>query len=192
MAFGARLRRIDFDGARASRLDFGETQVALGPSDRLVLAVPPWTATELLPDLIAPNEFCAILNAHYRIAPPKGQPLLLGLVGSLSEWLFAFEDRLSVTISGADRLMDEPREDLAARIWAEVAEVTGLPAELPPWQIVKEKRATFAATPAQEKRRPGPRTRWDNLLLAGDWTATGLPATIEGAIRSGFRAATLA
>ncbi len=190
VAFGARLRRIDFDGARASRLDFGETQVALGSSDRIVLAVPPWTATELLPDLIAPNEFCAILNAHYKIAPPKGQPLLLGLVGSLSEWLFAFEDRLSVTISGADRVMDEPREDLAARIWAEVAKVTGLPAELPPWQIVKEKRATFAATPAQEKRRPGPRTRWDNLLLAGDWTATGLPATIEGAIRSGFRAAT--
>jgi hydroxysqualene dehydroxylase len=190
VAFGARLRRIDFDGARASRLDFGETQVALGSSDRVVLAVPPWTATELLPDFIAPNEFCAILNAHYKIAPPKGQPLLLGLVGSLSEWLFAFEDRLSVTISGADRLMDEPREDLAARIWAEVAKVTGLPAELPPWQIVKEKRATFAATPAQEKRRPGPRTRWDNLLLAGDWTATGLPATIEGAIRSGFRAAT--
>jgi hydroxysqualene dehydroxylase len=88
--------------------------------------------------------------------------------------------------------MDEPREDLAARIWAEVATVTGLPATLPPWQIVKEKRATFAATPAQEKRRPGPGTRWDNLLLAGDWTATGLPATIEGAIRSGFRAATLA
>ncbi len=191
-AFGARLRGVDFDGARASRLDFGETQIALGPSDRVVLAVPPWAATELVPGLVAPNEFRAILNAHYKIAPPTGQPLLVGMVGSLSEWLFAFEDRLSVTISGADRLMDEPREDLAARIWAEVAKVTGLPAALPPWQIVKEKRATFAATPAQEKRRPGARTGWDNLFLAGDWTATGLPATIEGAIRSGFRAATLA
>jgi squalene-associated FAD-dependent desaturase len=192
VAFGARLRRIDFDGARATRLDFGETQSALGPRDRVVLAVPPWAAAELVPDLVAPNEFRAILNAHYKVAPPAGQPLLLGLVGSLSEWLFAFEDRMSVTISGADRLMDEPREELAARVWAEVAKVTGLPAALPPWQIVKEKRATFAATPAQEKRRPGARTRWNNLLLAGDWTATGLPATIEGAIRSGFRAATLA
>jgi hydroxysqualene dehydroxylase len=191
-AFGARLRGVDFDGARASRLDFGETQVTLGPSDCVVLAVPPWTASEIVPGLVAPNEFRAILNAHYKIAPPTGQPLLLGMVGSLSEWLFAFEDRLSVTISGADRLMDEPREELAARIWAEVAQVTGLPPALPPWQIVKEKRATFAATPAQEKRRPEARTPWDNLLLAGDWTATGLPATIEGAIRSGFRAATLA
>ncbi|PPC89912.1 MAG: hypothetical protein CTY36_15305, partial [Methylocystis sp.] len=73
-----------------------------------------------------------------------------------------------------------------------VSAATGLPAALPPWQIVKEKRATFAATPAQEKRRPDAKTRWDNLWLAGDWTHTGLPATIEGSIRSGDRAAELA
>ena len=54
---------------------------------------------------------------------------------------------------------------------------------------MKERRATFAATPEQERRRPVAATRWSNLLLAGDWTATGLPATIEGAIRSGDTAA---
>jgi uncharacterized protein with NAD-binding domain and iron-sulfur cluster len=52
-----------------------------------------------------------------------------------------------------------------------------------------ERRATFAATPEQDARRPGARTRYRNLLLAGDWTNTGLPATIESAIRSGHRAA---
>jgi uncharacterized protein with NAD-binding domain and iron-sulfur cluster len=57
--------------------------------------------------------------------------------------------------------------------------------------VVKEKRATFAATPAQLARRPGPRTPLGNLVLAGDYTATGLPATIEGAIRSGATAASL-
>ncbi len=50
---------------------------------------------------------------------------------------------------------------------------------------MKEKRATFAATAAQERRRPAARTALSNLVLAGDWTATGLPATIEGAIKSG-------
>jgi uncharacterized protein with NAD-binding domain and iron-sulfur cluster len=69
--------------------------------------------------------------------------------------------------------------------------VTGLSVSLPPWQIVRERRATFAATPAQDGKRPGGRTQWRNLVLAGDWTDTGLPATIEGAIRSGNYAADL-
>jgi uncharacterized protein with NAD-binding domain and iron-sulfur cluster len=60
---------------------------------------------------------------------------------------------------------------------------------MPPVQIVKERRATFASSPAQLARRPSAATRWPNLTLAGDWIATGLPATIEGAIRSGFIAA---
>jgi hydroxysqualene dehydroxylase len=61
--------------------------------------------------------------------------------------------------------------------------------DLPRWQIVRERRATFAATPEQDALRPSTRTDWKNLFLAGDWTATGLPATIEGAIRSGYAAA---
>lgn len=192
LRYGARLRGIEFSQDRATALNFGEHRVELGENDRLVLAVPPWAAQELTPGLEAPDEFRGIVNAHFKIAPPKDQPLLIGMIGSLSEWLFAFGDRLSVTISGADRLMDEPRESLAERIWAEVAAATGLPADLPPWQIVKEKRATFAATPRQQARRPGAKTRWRNLFLAGDWTATGLPATIEGAIGSGYKAAELA
>jgi uncharacterized protein with NAD-binding domain and iron-sulfur cluster len=63
---------------------------------------------------------------------------------------------------------------------------------MPAWQIVKEKRATFAATPQQDARRPQARTSWRNLFLAGDWVQTGLPATIEGALRSGQSAAALA
>ncbi len=190
--FGARLRGIDFSNDCASHLHFGDEALELGKADGLVLALPPWAASGIVPGLVAPDEFRAILNAHFKIAPPKGQPLLLGMVGSLSEWLFAFENRLSVTISGADRLMDEPREGLAQRIWTEVAGATGLPSDLPRWQIVKEKRATFAATPRQQERRPDARTEWSNLWLAGDWTDTGLPATIEGSIRSGYKAAALA
>jgi len=105
------------------------------------------------------------------------------------EWLFAFPQRLSVTISGADRLVDVPREELAETIWRDVCEVAGLQAGLPPWQIVRERRATFEATPEQNALRPGPITDRKNLFLAGDWTDTGLPATIEGSVRSGNRAA---
>ena len=73
-----------------------------------------------------------------------------------------------------------------------MAAVAGITADLPPWQVVRERRATFAATPAQNAKRPGAATAWTNLFLAGDWTDTKLPATIEGAIRSGNRAADLA
>ena len=94
--------------------------------------------------------------------------------------------------SGADAIVDRDREDLARTIWADVAKALNIEAAMPPWQIVKEKRATFAATPAQDARRPPAKTQWKNLFLAGDWTQTGLPATIEGALRSGETAAALA
>ncbi len=184
-----RLRRIAFSEGRASALDFGDAQVDLGPGDEVILAAPAPVAQDLLPGLVAPQNFRAIVNAHFKIAPPRGQPAILGVVNGMIEWVFAFPDRISVTISGADRLLDAGREELAARIWAEVAEALSLDQPLPPWQIIKEKRATFAATPQENARRPGSRTGFSNLTLAGDWTATGLPATIEGAVRSGYRAA---
>src|SRR6202035_1214724 len=106
-------------------------------------------------------------------------------------WLFAFPQRLSVTISNADRLVEMPREELALAIWRDVCDAAGLESELPPCQIVRERRATFEATPEQNALRPGASTAWKNLFLAGDWTDTGLPATIEGSGRSGNRAADL-
>jgi monoamine oxidase len=119
-------------------------------------------------------------------------PPMIGVVNATVEWLFAFPGRLSVTISDAGTLTDLPREELAAKIWGEVAALAGLDGTpLPPWQIVRERRATFEATPEEDAKRPGPVTPWRNLFLAGDWTATNLPATIEGAIRSGHRAAEL-
>jgi hydroxysqualene dehydroxylase len=187
--FETRLRAMTFEKTRVASLDFGETKIDLAADDRVVLAVPPQVAAALVPDLPAPQNFRAIVNAHFKTAPPPGTPPIIGIVNGTTEWLFSFPDRLSVTISGADRLLDVPREDLAVKIWAEVARVVATDAPLPPWQIIKEKRATFAATPEEEARRPGPRTAYANLALAGDWTATGLPATIEGSLRSGRRAA---
>lgn len=183
------LREIIFTGDRATRLDFGDEKIALGPEDQVVLTVPPVVARTLVPGLTVPESFHAIVNAHFRIAPPRNQPLVLGVVNGMTEWLFAYRDRLSVTISSADRLMEDSRQQLAETIWKEVASLTGLPAAMPRWQIVRERRATFAATPAESARRPGPRTRYANVVLAGDWTNTGLPATIEGSIRSGLTAA---
>ena len=197
VGFGRRLRAVDSADGKITALDFGEDKLQLDADDKVILAVPPVVAAALMPGLDAPDEFRAIVNAHFRIAPPPGTAPIIGVIGGTVEWIFAFADRLSVTISGADRLVDTPREALAKTIWDEVTAVVRMgdaqtPAVMPPWQIVRERRATFAALPAQERKRPGATTAYPNLWLAGDWTATGLPATIEGAIRSGERAAALA
>ena len=184
VVFGDPLRSIRLGAERAELLEFESGGAPLEREDTVILAVPPWTARQLVPHLETPEEFRAIVNAHFRVASPAGQPPVLGVVNGLTQWLFAFPDRLSVTISAGDELIDRPREELAFEIWREVAALTGLPPELPQVRIVKEKRATFAATPDQNAKRPGSRTQWANLALAGDWIRTGLPATIEGAVRS--------
>jgi hypothetical protein len=139
-----------------------------------------------------PDKFHAIVNGHFKIVPPAGAEPILGVVGGTAEWIFAFADRISVTVSAADAIVDREREALAVLLWRDVAKAHNLSAKLPPWQIVKEKRATFAATPEQAAKRPKPETSWRNLLLAGDWIDTGLPATLESAVRSGQKAAGLA
>jgi hypothetical protein len=189
--FGHELREFAMSADKVGELRFGDDTVAIQPGDAVVMAVPPRPAASLLPGLKTPSKFRAIVNAHFRFDPPRDMPPILGVVGGLVEWLFAFPQRLSVTISNADRLVELPREELAQTIWRDICKAGGVQGELPPWQIVRERRATFEATPEQNALRPGPITSWNNLFLAGDWTDTGLPATIEGSVRSGDRAADL-
>ncbi len=189
---GHRVRALTMVDDRVETLAAGEGGEALAADTAIILATPPWISQDLLPGLTVPNEFSAIVNAHFRVTPPDGAAPMLGVIGGAAEWVFAFSDRLSVTVSGANAIVDEDRQVLAERFWKEVSAVHGLGPELPPWQVVKERRATFLATPEQNGRRPGARTPWKNLFLAGDWTSTGLPATIEGAIQSGETAADLA
>jgi squalene-associated FAD-dependent desaturase len=189
--YGRRLRQLVLGADRVAALDFGDMTIHLASSDAVVLAVPPMAAGALMPELSTPTEFRAIVNAHFRVDPPADLAPMIGVVNGMTQWLFAFPGRLSVTISAADDLLELPREELARRIWSEVAVIANLAGETPVWQIVRERRATFAALPREEAKRPGAETAWKNLVLAGDWTRTGLPATIEGAIRSGARAAEL-
>src|SRR4051812_18655331 len=190
--FGHELRELGMSAGSIGELKFGDDTVAIDPAEAVVMAVPPRPAASLLPGLKTPSKFRAIVNAHFRFDPPRDMPPIVGVVGGLVEWLFAFPQRLSVTVSNADRLVDMPREELAQAIWRDICKAGGVQGELPPWQIVRERRATFEATPEQNALRPGAITSYKNLFLAGDWTDTGLPATIEGSIRSGDRAADLA
>ncbi|MEO3431226.1 hydroxysqualene dehydroxylase HpnE [Pelagibius sp. CAU 1746] len=207
IAFGRRLRALSFEGERVAALDFGEQRVAVAPGETVVIALPPAGAADLLPGLQAPRDARPIVNAHIRLpegATPRRRLApdlpILGLVGGATDWLFLRGDVVSLTASAAEELAERPAEEVAALLWRDTAQALGLSPDLSPGldpqaapviRIIKEKRATLAQTPAALKLRPGPRTRWTNLALAGDWTDTGYPATIESAVRSGAAAARL-
>jgi uncharacterized protein with NAD-binding domain and iron-sulfur cluster len=153
---------------------------------------------ELLPDMTVPTAFESILNVHFRVAtrsaPDVAAAGFIGLVNGTAEWIFVRPDRVSITVSAANKLIDRPADELATEIWSDVVkalDLTGEQANLPPFRVVKERRATIVANLVQEERRPGAETDIGNLVLAGDWTDTRLPGTIEGAIRSGVTAANL-
>jgi squalene-associated FAD-dependent desaturase len=187
--FSRRVAGLEIAGSRVAALQAPDGPIPLGKADAVVLAVPPWIAADMLPGLSAPDAFEAILNIHYRAEADPGEAGFVGLVGGTAEWVFVKPGHVSVTVSAANRLVDRPAEEIAAAVWPEIRVALTLQGGMPPFRVVKEKRATFAATAEQDRKRPAARTGLANLALAGDWTATGLPATIEGAIRSGASAA---
>jgi len=189
VSFNQRLREFRVTDDNVTGLAFATADVTLGDEDQVILATPPAVAANLVAGLQTPTDSRAIVNGHFRLDGETGDISFLGLVGGVSQWLFVRGDMASVTVSAADDLADDDADDIAARLWAEVAAALDLGAgPLGKHRIVKEKRATFAQTPEQVKLRRHLSVPWKNLCLAGDWTNTGLPATIEGSIRSGVTA----
>ncbi len=195
---GCRIAGLARENGRITAMTGPDGEVRLAPDDRVVLAVPAPVATALMPDVTGPDAFESIINLHFRASnigsvPHVAAARFVGLVNSLAEWIFLKDNVISVTISAANRFAHLDPDALTAQIWRDVVIALGLPREasMPQARLVREKRATFEATPEQNRRRARARTSVANVTLAGDWTATGLPATIEGAIRSGRTAADL-
>jgi uncharacterized protein with NAD-binding domain and iron-sulfur cluster len=119
---------------------------------------------------------------------------VVGILGRSVQWVFNkrktnLESRsgghVSCVISAAENVVDLTNAELVHIALDDLRSLYPEASGLIHSVVVREKRATFSCTPASEKLRPGNRTEIRNLFLAGDWTNTGLPATIEGAILSG-------
>ncbi|MBO7940498.1 FAD-dependent oxidoreductase [Streptomyces sp. S9] len=180
----------------------GETLTA----DAVVLAVPQRETYDLLPAgaLDAPERLldigtAPILNVHVVYDRPVLRAPFLAALGTPVQWVF---DRtaasglregqyLAVSQSAAQDEIDLPVADLRARYLPELRKlVPGTrDAEVRDFFVTRERTATFAPTPGVGRLRPGARTRAPGLYLAGAWTATGWPATMESAVRSGVSAA---
>jgi hypothetical protein len=159
----------------------------------VVLALPPWEATRLLPGLPAPAAHAPIVNLHFA-RPGLGPVRFLGLLGALCQWVLVRPEGVAVTVSAGDAEAGEDVDSLAPRAWAEIRQAAlgfALPGEwpvaVPPCRVVKERRATPRQAPGPVPAPP--RRPLGNLALAGDWTWPHLPATIEAAIQSGLAAA---
>jgi hypothetical protein len=135
--FNQRLRAITFGGRAAAALEFPDATMPLARQDAVILAVPPWVAKDLVPGLAPPGQFRSIVNAHFKFPAPLGVPAILGVIGGTAEWIFSFADRISVTVSAADAIVDKDRDALAETLWADVARALVISAALPRWQIVK-------------------------------------------------------
>lgn len=183
----------------------------------VIAAVPPKALARLLPDALRRSPPFDALN-DFRFSPIVSlylwfdRPVMRGefaaMLGTTSQWVFnrralaaappdvaaRYPGHVAITVSAGDAIAEQSPETLALHCAAETQsafpEARG--ASLLAWKVIKEKSATFLATPDVEPRRPRPQTPLPNLFLAGDWTATGLPATLEGAAQSGLAAARLA
>jgi hydroxysqualene dehydroxylase len=204
---GANVTRIDSDGEHGPTVTVGGDRIS---ADAVVVAVPHDAVAGLLP----PSSFdgqaeagdlgrSPIVNVHLLYdRPVTGEPILAGL-DSLVQFVF---DRtassgapqghqlLAISLSAAEDYLPCTRDDLIKNFTAEMARL--LPAagnaNVVAGMVTREVAATFAGGPGTAALRPRPATRLPGVFLAGAWTDTGWPATMEGAVRSGDRAAAAA
>lgn len=194
---GQLLREIEEQDGRVTTLHFARGEpIQLGKDDQVIIAIPAHRLADVFPEANPPTETSSILNAHFLIEDRRlldGKPPLLGVVGGLTQWIFLKGDIVSLTISAAEYVDggEEKETETLDRLWAETKTALALPSDLSfeAARLVREKRATFLQTPENAQMRPRQETRLRNLFLAGDFVDTGLPATIESAVRSGERAA---
>ena len=195
--FNARLRAAWFDGGRVTNLNFTDETIELGEGDEVIFALPPSRLKQIMPEADPPEDNASILNVHYRTpsdVPTKvlGDSPFIGMISSDAHWAFVRDDVISLTVSASHAIgMDDvPNAQVVDDLWKETQiafDLGDMPYEAV--RVIRERRATPDQSPASAEKRLKAETAYANLTLAGDHTDTGVPATIEGSIRSGDRAA---
>lgn len=162
--------------------------------DFVISAVPFYAAKKMIPQLNFPDGFepkyFSILSVHIWLKENKMEEDFYGLINSPIHWIFNHHDHLTLVISDANELTEKSKEEIFELISNQLKIFVGInKEEIRNYKIIKEKRATFIPSKEILFNRPDSRTEITNLFLAGDWIKTGLPSTIESAVKSGRIAA---
>ncbi len=189
-----------YDGAgSAVRVHLREAIERIDPSsdesDVYISAVPYDRVSTLLPDLelnVEPFEHSPITGVHLWFDRPVTKLPHAVLLDRTMQWMFRKSDTyLQCVVSASNDLLTMSRGDIIELARKELAEYfpAVTEANLVRAHVVKEARATYSIKPGLTAHRPAAETKYPNVFLAGDWTDTNWPATMEGAVRSGYRAA---
>lgn len=203
---GEGLRGVEVEGGRVAGI---WTEAGERRADACVIALPPKSALEVLPEGVRRDPFFSrverigaspIVNVHLWYDRPVWDLQFAAFLNTPVQWVFNKTalcgldgpgQYLDISLSGAHDFVDLPNAEIVAlftrELWSLLPRSRG--AEVTRALVVKQRDATFAPRPGVRKLRPGQVTPVPNLFLAGDWTETGWPATMEGAVRSGLAAA---
>lgn len=203
---GAQAGRLIIEQGRVVAIELRDGERIEG--DYFISAVPHAAFLQLIPEEQKAGEFASL--ARLDSSPIVSINLwfdrsiidceFVGLLGVRSQWVFNKDlifssgkqtNQIAVVISAAHMVVDWTKDQLVEIVLSELNELIpeSRNARLLHSVVVKEREATLSHTIESDDLRPGPRTRLPNLILAGDWTDTGLPATIESAVLSGNIAA---
>lgn len=166
-----------------------------GQSDFYISAVPFERVNDLIPTLqlrLEKFEHSPITGIHLWYDRPLTELPHAVLLDRTLQWLFRKSETYVLAVVSASRsLLDKSKTEIVDMAYGELQEFfpRAAGAKVVRSHVVKEVRATYSAVPGLESQRPATKTIHPNLFLAGDWTDTGWPATMEGAVRSGYRAA---
>jgi len=162
--------------------------------DFVISAIPAYSLSKILDEnfeLKIPDfTYSSILNIHLWHNGKSLPSGFFGLINSPLHWVFNKGSHLNIVISDADEFRFKGDEEIIAMVKVELKKFFHLQPELiTNYKIIKEKRATFISSDNILHNRPSQKTAIKNLILAGDWVDTGLPSTIESAVKSGRIAA---
>ncbi len=191
LRLGARVGRLHAEGNRVAALEADGLRYS---ADFYVLATPADRARALMPELELPVfETSPIVVVHLWFDRPVMDVDQAALLDRTIQWAFNKREGryVQLVISAARGLLPLAKDAIVRMAVGELAEYfpQARGGRLARALVVKHLHATFAPLPGLRRLRPAAETRWGNLFLAGDWTATGWPATMEGAVRSGYLAA---